>query len=53
VAHVAKSLAAKPKLAQISTGYDKLQGGSAVALRGKYVPIHYKKSKDKEEARRL
>ena len=51
-AHVAKSLAAKPKLVQISTGYGKPQEGSPVVPRGKYVAIAPEKPKDKEQAQR-
>lgn len=51
-AHLAKTLAAKPKLVQISTGYDRPQEGSAIVPRGKYVSIRDQKPKDKEEAQR-
>jgi ParB family transcriptional regulator, chromosome partitioning protein len=51
-AHVAKTIAAKPKLVQISTGYTKPQEGSAIVPRGKYVAIASEKPKDKEQAQR-
>jgi ParB family chromosome partitioning protein len=51
-AHVANTIAAKPKLVQISTGYTKPQEGSAVVPRGKYVAIASEKPKDKEQAQR-
>ena len=51
-AHVAKTLAAKPKLVQISTAYAKQQEGSTALPRGKYVPIREDKPKDKDEAQR-
>ena len=51
-AHVAKTVAAKPKLVQISTAYTKPQEGSAIVARGKYVPIAPDKPKDKEQAQR-
>src|SRR5271169_6780663 len=49
-AHVASTIAAKPKLVQISTGYTKPQEGSAIVPRGKYVAIASEKPKDKEQA---
>ena len=51
-AHVAKTLADKPKLVQISTAYAKQQEGSTALPRGKYVPIREEKPKDKDEAER-
>jgi ParB family chromosome partitioning protein len=51
-AHVAKTIAAKPKLVQISTGYTKPQEGSPIVPRGKYIAIAPEKPKDKEQAQR-
>jgi ParB family chromosome partitioning protein len=51
-AHVAKTVAAKPKLVQISTAYNKPQDGSPVLPRSKYVAIREEKPKDKEQAQR-
>ena len=51
-AHVAKTLADKPKLVQISTAYTKPQEGSTALSRGKYVAIREEKPKDKDEAQR-
>jgi ParB family chromosome partitioning protein len=51
-AHLANTIAAKPKLVQISTGYTKPQEGSAIVPRGKYVAIASEKPKDKEQAQR-
>lgn len=52
-AHVAKTVAEKPKLVQISTSYqNKPQEGSPVVPRGRYVAIHEEKPKDKEQAQR-
>jgi ParB family chromosome partitioning protein len=51
-AHVAKTIAAKPKLVQISTAYGKQQEGSPVLPRNKYVAIRDEKPKNKEEAQR-
>ena len=51
-AHIAKTVAAKPKLVQISTAYTKPQEGSTIVARGKYVPIAPDKPKDKEQAQR-
>jgi len=51
-AHVAKTIAAKPKLVQISTAYGKQQEGSAVLPRNKYVAIRDDKPKSKEEGQR-
>ncbi len=51
-AHVAKAIATKPKLVQISTDYAKPQEGSSIVPRGKYVAIASDKPKDKEQAQR-
>jgi ParB family chromosome partitioning protein len=51
-AHVANTVAAKPKLVQISTAYNKPQDGSPVLPRSKYVAIREEKPKDKEFAQR-
>ena len=51
-AHVAKTIAAKPKLVQISTAYGKQQEGSPVLPRNKYIAIRDEKPKSKEEAQR-
>jgi ParB family transcriptional regulator, chromosome partitioning protein len=52
-AHVAKVVAEKPKLVQISTSYNsKPAEGSTVVPRGKYVALHEEKPKDKEQAQR-
>ncbi len=51
-AHVAKTIAAKPKLVQISTAYGKQQEGSPVLPRNKYVAIREDKPKSKDEAQR-
>jgi len=51
-AHVAKTLADKPKLVKISTAYTKPQEGSTALPRGKYVAIREEKPKDKGEAQR-
>ena len=51
-AHVAKTLADKPKLVQLSTAYTKPQEGSTALPRGKYVAIREEKPKDKDEAQR-
>jgi ParB family transcriptional regulator, chromosome partitioning protein len=50
--HLAKTLAAKPTLVQISTGYQKPQEGSTALPRGKYVAIQEDKPKTKEDAQR-
>jgi ParB family transcriptional regulator, chromosome partitioning protein len=49
-AHVAKTVAAKPKLVQISTAYGQQQGGSATLPRNKYTEIRPEKPSTKEEA---
>lgn len=51
-AHVAKAIAAKPQMVQISTAYGKQQQGSLVLPRNKYVAIRDEKPKNKEEAQR-
>jgi ParB family chromosome partitioning protein len=50
-AHVAKTIAAKPKLVQISTAYGQ-QEGSVTLPRNKYTEIRPEKPKSKEEAAR-
>jgi ParB family chromosome partitioning protein len=50
-AHVAKQIAAKPELVQISTAYGKPQEGSKVLSRNQYIAIRDEKPKSKEEAR--
>jgi len=49
-AHVAKAVAAKPKLIQISTAYGQQQDGSATLPRNKYTEIRPQKPTNKEEA---
>jgi ParB family transcriptional regulator, chromosome partitioning protein len=51
-AHVAKSIAGKPRLVQISTAYGQQQEGSATLPRNKYVPIRPEKPATKDEATR-
>jgi ParB family chromosome partitioning protein len=51
-AHLAKAIAAKPKLVQISTAYCKPEEGSSVLPRSQYVAIQEEKPKDKDEAKR-
>jgi len=51
-AHVAKTIAAKPKLVQISTAYGQQKDGSATLPRNKYVEILPEKATTKEEATR-
>jgi ParB family chromosome partitioning protein len=51
-AHVAKTVAAKPKLVQISTAYGQQQQGSVTLPRNKYTEIRPEKPKTKEEATR-
>jgi ParB family chromosome partitioning protein len=51
-AHIAATVAAKPKLVQISTAYNRPQDGSAVIPRSRYVAIQDEKPKDKEQAQR-
>src|SRR3984957_2407401 len=51
-AHVAKQIAAKPQLVQISTAYGKQQEGSKVLPRNQYTAIRDEKPKSKDEAKR-
>jgi ParB family chromosome partitioning protein len=51
-AHVAKAIAAKPKLVQISTAYGQQKEGSATLPRNKYVEVRPDKPGSKEEATR-
>ncbi|MGH9328292.1 MAG: ParB/RepB/Spo0J family partition protein [Terriglobia bacterium] len=51
-AHVAKIIAANPKLVQISTAYGQQQEGGPVLPRNKYVAIRDEKPRSKEEAQR-
>jgi ParB family transcriptional regulator, chromosome partitioning protein len=51
-AHVAKQIAAKPQLVQISTAYGKQQEGSKVLPRNQYTAIRAEKPKSKDEAKR-
>jgi ParB family chromosome partitioning protein len=51
-AHVAKAIAAKPNLVQISTAYGGQKEGSAVLPRNKYTAIRDDKPQKKEDAQR-
>ncbi len=51
-AHVAKTVAAKPQLVQISTAYGGQKEGSPVLPRNKYTAIHDDKPESKDEAKR-
>jgi ParB family transcriptional regulator, chromosome partitioning protein len=51
-AHLAKQIAAKPELVQISTAYGKQQQGSKVLPRNQYTAIRDEKPESKEEAKR-
>jgi len=51
-AHVAKAIAAKPKLVQISTAYGQQKEGSATLPRNRYVEVRPDKPGSKEEATR-
>jgi ParB family chromosome partitioning protein len=51
-AHVAKAVAAKPNLVQISTAYGGQKEGSPVLPRNKYTAIRDDKPKKKEDAQR-
>ena len=51
-AHVAKTIAAKPKLVQISTAYGQQKEGSAALPRNQYVEIRRDKPTTKQEATR-
>jgi ParB family chromosome partitioning protein len=51
-AHVVKSIAAKPELVQISTGFGVQKEGSPVLPRNKYTAIRDDRPKSKDEAKR-
>ncbi len=51
-AHVAKTIAAKPQLVQISTAYGQQKEGSTTLPRNKYTAIRDEKPSSKEEAKR-
>jgi ParB family chromosome partitioning protein len=51
-AHVAKAIAAKPNLVQISTAYGKQQEGSKVLPRNQYTAIRNGKPKSNDDAKR-
>jgi ParB family chromosome partitioning protein len=51
-AHVSKSIAAKPKLVQISTAFGQQKEGSATLPRNKYIEIRADKPATKEQATR-
>jgi len=51
-AHLAKTIAAKPALVQISTTYGAQEEGSPALPRNKYTAIRDDRPKDKEEAKR-
>lgn len=51
-AHVAKTIAAKPKLVQISTAYGQQKENSTTLPRNKYTEIRSEKPTTKEEATR-
>jgi ParB family chromosome partitioning protein len=51
-AHVARTVAAKPELVQISTAYGGQKEGSAVLPRNKYTAIRDDKPKSKDDAKR-
>src|SRR5664280_1741076 len=51
-AHIRQTIATKPKLVQISTGYGQQKEGSTTLPRNKYVEIRQEKHKTKEEATR-
>ena len=51
-AHVAKAIAAKPKLVQISTAYGQQKEGSSTLPRNKYTEVRPEKPTTKEEATR-
>jgi ParB family chromosome partitioning protein len=50
-AHIAATVAAKPKLVQISTFHGQQREGSAVLLRNQYIAIREDKPADKEQAK--
>jgi ParB family chromosome partitioning protein len=51
-AHVAKTIAAKPNLVQISTAYSQQKEGSAVLPRNKYTEVRAEKPTSTDEAKR-
>ena len=51
-AHVAKTIAARPQLVQISTAYGQQKEGSTTLPRNKYTEIRAEKPSSKEEAKR-
>ena len=51
-AHVAKTIAAKPELVQISTAYGGQKEGSPILPRNKYTAIRDDKPKSKDDAKR-
>ena len=51
-AHVAKAIAAKPELVQVSTAYGAQKEGSPILPRNKYTAIRDDKPKSKDEAKR-
>lgn len=51
-AHVAKTIAAKPELVQISTGYGEQKNGSPILPRNKYTVIREDRPESKDEAKR-
>lgn len=51
-AHLAKAIAAKPELVQISTAYGVQKEGSPVLPRNKYTALRDERPKSKEEAKR-
>jgi ParB family chromosome partitioning protein len=51
-AHVAKTIATKPQLVQISTSYGQQKDGSTTLPRNKYTEIRAEKPSSKEEANR-
>jgi ParB family chromosome partitioning protein len=51
-AHVAKTIAAKPELVQVSTAYGGQKEGSPVLPRNKYTAIRDDKPKSKDDAKR-
>jgi ParB family chromosome partitioning protein len=51
-AHIAKTIAAKPQLVQISTAYGQQKEGTPTLPRNKYTEIRAEKPSSKEEAKR-
>ncbi len=51
-AHVARTVAAKPEIVQISTAYGGQKEGSPVLPRNKYTAIRHDKPKSKDDAKR-